>query len=720
MQADAHSLPTICLAMIVRNEAHIIHELIASVASHIDHWVIVDTGSTDGTQDLIRRLMADRGIPGDLFERPWRDFGANRSEALALAKGRCDYVWMMDADDILVGTIDFSDLQADGYSLRIRDALTYWRIQLFRDGLPWRYAGVLHEMPVCDAPHTVHRLEGVYHIHSRRLGERNRDPRKYAHDAEVLRAEVDRNPEDTRAVFYLAQSYFDAGEFGLARHWYERRAQMGGWHEEVFWARYRSAIAMERIGEPWPSVQDAYLRAWATRPTRAEPLYAIARHYRTHRDYQLGYLFAEHAARIPLPVDDSLFVPADIYLWRALDEQAVCASWLGKHAEAQAICTQLLRCTDLSDEDRRRIAANRDLAATHMTSTDGPRPQARTVPPSTGEPAIRQALTRRLMRRAIWRGEIRLPAVPAMLDEYQTLCESTFAARGVTFSADQQQHLRDALASQLSQAWVASPRSEIVIHYDSPVGLTVNYQVKAQWSSLAGVYDQWVSTRQPPFFGTHPDARVMALAHSCANSKACPVLDIGAGTGRNALALARRGHPVDAVELSGQFAAILRDEAAEQGLDLRVLERDVFTTTDDLRDDYGLIVLSEVASDFRSTQQLRQVFELATACLAPQGQLVLNLFLARDGYEPDEAARELGQQVYTALFTRQQLKSASENLPLETVSDEGVVNYEKEHLPKGAWPPTAWYAEWAQALDLFDLEATRSPVELRWLVYLKR
>jgi hypothetical protein len=35
----------------------------------------VDTGSDDGTQDVIRNHMARLGIPGELYERPWRNFG---------------------------------------------------------------------------------------------------------------------------------------------------------------------------------------------------------------------------------------------------------------------------------------------------------------------------------------------------------------------------------------------------------------------------------------------------------------------------------------------------------------------------------------------------------------------------------------------------------------------------------------------------------------------
>ena len=113
-------------------------------------------------------------------------------------------------------------------------------------------------------------------------------------------------------------------------------------------------------------VQDAYLRAWEFRPTRAEPLHAIAYRYRTDQRYRLGYLFAERAAEIPLPEEDTLFVGADVYAWRAVDEQAVCASWIGKHMEAFTLCRRLLAGRDIPDDDRKRIAGNRDFSAPAM------------------------------------------------------------------------------------------------------------------------------------------------------------------------------------------------------------------------------------------------------------------------------------------------------------------------------------------------------------------
>jgi len=360
--------PAICLNMIVRNEAHIVHEVLDAVAPYIAAWVIVDTGSNDGTQDVIRRHMAGLGIPGELHERPWRNFGENRSEALDLARGHGDYIWVIDADDMITGTPDFSRLTADVYEMRYLDAgvMTYWRRQLFRDGLRWRYQGVVHEFPTCDEPTSVMRLDGDYYIESRRLGARNQDPQKYARDRDLLLAEVAREPNDARSVFYLAQSFFDLGDFANARIWYERRAAMGGWDEEVFRSMFRVGESMANVGAPWAEVQDVFLRAWEYRPVRAEPLYAIAFRYRMDERYLLGYLFAKRAVEIPFPEGDMLFVGADVYAWRAKDELAVCASRLEKHAEAFALCRELLAGGDISEDDRRRIAANRDWSVPTM------------------------------------------------------------------------------------------------------------------------------------------------------------------------------------------------------------------------------------------------------------------------------------------------------------------------------------------------------------------
>ncbi|MGH3102149.1 MAG: glycosyltransferase, partial [Thermoleophilia bacterium] len=115
---------TVCLNMIVKDEAPVIARCLTSVRPLIDSWVIVDTGSTDGTQEIVRDVLAD--LPGELIDRPWRDFGSNRTEALQLARGRADYVFVIDADEVVALDPEFElpQLTADVYLVTI--ALDRW------------------------------------------------------------------------------------------------------------------------------------------------------------------------------------------------------------------------------------------------------------------------------------------------------------------------------------------------------------------------------------------------------------------------------------------------------------------------------------------------------------------------------------------------------------------------------------------------------------------
>jgi hypothetical protein len=237
---------------------------------------------------------------------------------------------------------------------------------------------VTHQITARHDPRIDVRREDQGHSADHQLRERQLFRHKFAPDRDRWLANVERNPEDARSVFFLAETCFQMGDFAGARQWYERRIEMGGCDEEVYHAMYQIAASMAELGEPWPDVEDAYLKAWMFRPTRAEPLHAIAFRYRVEQRYCLAYLFAQRAAKIPLPEDD-LFVLgyfAEVYTWRATDEQAVCASWVGKHAEAFELCRRLVARPDIPNGDRQRIAANRDFSVPAMIEAATPYPQA--------------------------------------------------------------------------------------------------------------------------------------------------------------------------------------------------------------------------------------------------------------------------------------------------------------------------------------------------------
>jgi SAM-dependent methyltransferase len=334
-------------------------------------------------------------------------------------------------------------------------------------------------------------------------------------------------------------------------------------------------------------------------------------------------------------------------------------------------------------------------------------------------PLVSRGMWRRVQERTGVSGVLRIPAVPALLDEYVAMCAAVFAASGRPFTAQERDRSRTLISSALEEAFAGSPRSKIAIQYQAPPGAPLGYEVKPEIRTLAAAYENWIGTTTEPLFGSHPDARVLALAQDSPGPALCPVLDLGAGTGRNALGLARRGHPVDAVEITPRFADIIAEEAARENLSVRVIMRDVLEDPSELRGDYGLLLLSEVVPDFRATAQLRGVFELAARVLGDGGWLVFNVHLAAQGFTPDRAARQFAEQCYSALFTPNEVAECAAGLPFELVSVDSVHDYEAAHLPKEAWPPTPWYANWVLGLDVYDTDRDKSPVELVWVVYRK-
>ena len=365
-------MTSFCLNMIVKNEAQVIERCLASIRPWVQRWCIVDTGSNDGTQAIVRRCMA--GVPGGLYERPWRNFAHNRNEALRLAmqvaavqtraqQPRGNYLLFIDADETLVMPSGFvwPALAADGYRFDCHyDQMRYQRNALVSTRLAWQWQGVIHEYLDCAQPHAWDLLAGP-HILVRHDGARARDPQTYLRDVALLEQATRDEPNNSRYVFYLAQSLGDCGQLDAACNQYLKRAQMGGWEEERWYAQFRAAQLAELLGQPTALVQGGYLAAYQARPGRAEPLYELARYHRQRREFDLAYLFAQKAAELPA-TSDSLFVDASVCAWRALDEMVVASSYISTpsaQAEGRAGLQKLLADNTYPDTERARIEANK-------------------------------------------------------------------------------------------------------------------------------------------------------------------------------------------------------------------------------------------------------------------------------------------------------------------------------------------------------------------------
>lgn len=280
------------LAMIVRDEEEIIERSLRSTVPLIDSWCVVDTGSEDRTPEIVRETLAD--VPGKLVQRPWRDFGHNRSELLSLASPDTDWLLLMDADWTVDG--ELPELQADANFLSFTGSVRYSLPLIVRGGKPWHYVGKTHEYLTCEEPFSDADLASPAITDH---GDGTSRAEKLKRDRKLLEAELATDPSNPRTVFYLAQTYEELGMIDAAISHYRKRTEMGGWEEERFVAQYRLGCLLcsevsFREGAP------ELLRAWEQRPQRNEPLRALA------------HAAGDVADKIPLP-DDRLFVGREGY-----------------------------------------------------------------------------------------------------------------------------------------------------------------------------------------------------------------------------------------------------------------------------------------------------------------------------------------------------------------------------------------------------------------------
>ena len=344
---------TICLCMIVRNEARCVGRCLESAKPLIDSWLVVDTGSTDGTQEIVRRVMD--GKPGDLVERPWVDFGTNRTELATLARGKANYLLLLDADmEVSVHGFDKSKLDRDVYLVRYEGDLDYAQKLLIRGDLHFSYVGVTHEYLASPDAKNEAELQGLTVIHH---GDGSSTRTKFVRDEALLREHLVTHPDDARSVFYLAQSLKGLGRLGEAVEVCRRRAAMPGWDEEAWYSLYQAARLVDWMGAPQGDVLAAYFEAYNKDPKRAEPLYWLARRERLAGRYGAGMTFARAGLAVSYP-KSILFVERDVYEWKLMDELSISTWWAGFREESARWCSRLLGNPKLPSGERERVGKN--------------------------------------------------------------------------------------------------------------------------------------------------------------------------------------------------------------------------------------------------------------------------------------------------------------------------------------------------------------------------
>jgi len=334
---------TICLNMIVKDESHVIVKTLENLCSNFDfaYWVIVDTGSTDNTKELITEFFKEKNIPGELHTTPWKDFAYNRTDALNKAYNKTDYLLIFDADDSIEGKIILPELTCDMYYLISGKIFVYKRALLISNRIKSEFKGVLHEYItfINHTNQTTGTIEGDYNIVPGHGGSRGMDPKKYLKDALIL--ENAYNTETciglkTRYAFYCAQSYMDYGMLNEAIEWYKIRASMGGWPQEVYYSYYKIGNMYYSMNEYEKAIY-YWIEAYNVDNERREAIYGVIKYYREKCKFDIAYKYykmIDTSKDKDVDIHDKLFVTTDIYEYKIDFEFTVIAAYVNKHLEA--------------------------------------------------------------------------------------------------------------------------------------------------------------------------------------------------------------------------------------------------------------------------------------------------------------------------------------------------------------------------------------------------
>ena len=340
------------------------------------------------------------------------------------------------------------------------------------------------------------------------------------------------------------------------------------------------------------------------------------------------------------------------------------------------------------------------------------------LPLVTSPTILKKAILYKLDSYISGRGELVLPCLPGLLDHYTNVVEKLFYHLGRPMSTEKQQQLRQIIERKLAEGYNISATAMLVIQYElvKPPQKGMACQVTIRTPTLGEQYKFWVENRKPPLFGSHPDAKVLAIVAEFVDNST-KILDVGAGTGRNALPLARKGYYVDVLELTPAFVEQLQKAIATENLSMNVIEGDILDPLTRLRPAfYQLAIATEVVSHFRDIDDLRLFLAKMSDVICSGGLLLFNIFLTVNEYVPDKLVRDMAQLCWSSLFTSEELTKAMKGLPLVSISDELVIEYERQHLPKTAWPPTSWFESWVTGKDVFPLANGKPPLELRWIL----
>jgi glycosyltransferase involved in cell wall biosynthesis len=272
----------------VKNAGPLFEQVLKENMEIMDRWTVLDTGSTDGTQDIVRRVLEGKK-KGQLVEEPFLNFRDSRNRCLELAGRACKYTLMLDDTYAIRGNLRRflnlirGDAFANSYSLLIQsDDSEYYSNRLLKTEEKLRYIYTIHEVVQAERNVTVvipKEDAWIYDYRAPYMENRTKDRKLY--DLKCLFEMLEEEPDNPRHLYYLAQTYSCLEDYEKAAHWFERRANAtGGHHQEAVDAMFElGRLYNFKLEKPWSLCEETYKKAYAMDPSRPDSLYFIGIHY---------------------------------------------------------------------------------------------------------------------------------------------------------------------------------------------------------------------------------------------------------------------------------------------------------------------------------------------------------------------------------------------------------------------------------------------------------
>lgn len=299
------------LTMIVKNSGENFQKVLTKNLDIIDRWTIIDTGSTDNTVDVIKKVLI--GKKGELFEEPFIDFGTSRNRCLEFAGNVCKYKIILDDTYIIEDNLrEFleetrGDQFSDSFSLYITsDDVQYCSNRIIKTSSNLKYIYKIHEVIQLENNNNVCipiNKSRIFDLRSEFMEKRTIDRKEY--DLKLLFEMVEEFPNEPRHLYYIGQTYNLLKKYELSFEYFMKRVNhpIEGLLQEKLDACFEAArLANFSLNKPWEECEKLYMKSFEMDKTRPESIYFIGIHYHLNNNKFLSYEYMKKAYEIGYPL----------------------------------------------------------------------------------------------------------------------------------------------------------------------------------------------------------------------------------------------------------------------------------------------------------------------------------------------------------------------------------------------------------------------------------